>query len=118
MKEVTMRKSELAVIVSGNREEHRGKFEEALEGYRREAIRQLEEHIERIRDGEVKEVYVHLPAPQDHTGDYDRVLGMLSHEIAESVVLDSASYERYVMDRWSWTGAFEETYQTYSTVAE
>jgi len=114
MNEVKMRKSELASIVQENRDEHRRKFEEALEGYRKEAVRQLEEHIDRIKQGRVSEVRVVLPAPSDHTEDYDRVLGMLSHEVEETVVLDDLGYQQYVMDHWSWTGRFEETYMTYS----
>ena len=116
MNKVTMQKAELAAIVQRNRGEHRSKFEEALEGYKLEAIDELEAHIARIRSGSVKEVLVHLPAPQDHSGDYDRVLGMLSHEVEDVVTLDASSYERYVMDKWPWTNAFEETYHTYSSV--
>jgi hypothetical protein len=117
MRDITVEKHELVAKVKENREAHRAIFLEAVEGYRAEAVRQLEAHIERIKDGHLPEVRVVLPAPSDHTADYDRVLAMLDWETAATIKIAEEDFAAYVMDDWHWKRQFLTTNSAYSAGA-
>jgi hypothetical protein len=102
MREVTVNKSELREKLVKNREQHREIFEEALAGFQREAIRLLEEQLERARHGVKRTISVRLLCPEDHTADYDRVLAMLDMEVGDEVVLTEQEFAQFVQDDWSW----------------
>lgn len=117
MKTVIVKTDELINIVRENRDNHRSLFEEALEGYRKQAEDILKDHIERIRRGKVSEVRVYMPAPQDHTKDYDRVIKMLEMTLQAdqfTVELDQSTFSQYVQDDWSWKDEFVSSYNAYS----
>ena len=117
MREVTVDKAQLIGKVQNNRDDHRKIFEEAVEGYKKEGVRLLEEHIERIKKGKLERVYVSLPEPEDHTSDYDRVLKMLEMHTGHEVTIDEDSFASYVMDDWSWKRQFLQTNSAYSVTA-
>lgn len=117
MRDITVEKDVLIEKVLENRTAHRAIFLEAVEGYRVEAVRQLEAHIERITNGDLVEVYVRLPAPSDHTSDYDRVLAMLDMHVGGMVTVDEESFSAYVMDDWHWKRQFLTTNSAYSAGA-
>lgn len=117
MKTVTVDKSQLTGMITNNRAAHRKIFEEAVEGYKKEGIRLLEEHVERIKKGDLVEVYVRLPRPEDHTADYDRVLKMLEMHTEIHVEIDQESFASYVMDDWTWKRQFLATNSAYSGTA-
>ena len=117
MKTVTVEKSELIKRVEKNRHDHRKIFEEAVEGYKKEAVKLLERHIKKILGGGLERVYISLPEPEDHTADYDRVLEMLKMHIDEAVDIDEESFASYVMDDWSWKRQFLQTNAAYSATA-
>jgi hypothetical protein len=102
MREVTVDKSELRETLVQNRQQHRGIFEEALAGFQKEAIRLLEEQLERARRGLKRTVYVRLDCPEDHTADYDRVISMLDMEVSDKVVLTEQEFAQFVQDDWAW----------------
>lgn len=117
MRDITVEKHDLVTKVKENREAHRAIFLEAVEGYRKEAVRQLEAHIDRIRNGDLPEVRVVLPAPSDHTADYDRVLAMLGWETAATIKIGEDDFASYVMDDWHWKRQFLTTNSAYSSGA-
>jgi len=117
MRAVTVEKSQLVGIITNNRAAHRQIFEEAVEGYKKEGIRLLEEHAERIKKGNLVEVYVRLPRPEDHTTDYDRVLKMLEMHSFQEIEIDQESFASYVMDDWTWKRQFLATNSAYSGTA-
>lgn len=100
-----------------NRLTHRNIFLEAVEGYKVEAVKQLEDFIARIKSGSLKHVYVSLPTPEDHTGDYDRIIGLLGLSEEETVPLDDSSYASYYMDDWTWKRQFLTSNSLYSVTA-
>ena len=118
MDDITVDKGALLAILRENREHHRAIFEEALEGYRTRAVKELEAHVERIKIGKVERVSVNLPVPEDHTRDYDRVIRMLEMHLADQVVLDEHTFQNYVEDDWSWTRQFLMSSSPYSQRAE
>ena len=99
-----------------NRDKHRAVFEEAMEGYRTQAIKILEEHIERIKANKPEQVRITLPMPEDHTDDYDRVIQMIEWSLDAEVWLDGHEFDQYVRDEWGWKAAFLATASTYTEV--
>ena len=114
---VTVPKDDLISKVTENRTKHKAIFDEAVEGYKKEGIKQLEAHIERIKSGKLMSVSVHLPQPVNHTRDYDRVLSMLSMEVNPTVTVDEETFASYVMDDWAWKRQFLTTNSAYSMSA-
>ena len=103
MRAVTVNRTELMTVLRRNRDNHRAVFEKAQEGYRARVIEELDKMIAAARRGDKVRVYVGLDAPEDHTDDYDRVLGMLEMSVDETVEVDAASFEAYVRDKWNWS---------------
>ncbi len=113
MKNVTVDKADLLKKVCANRDGHRDQFLRALEGYRKAVIRVLEEHIALARSRGPINVRVELPEPQDHSSDYDRVIGMLEMSTDNEIELSEADFERYVRDEWEWSKFVQETSSRY-----
>ena len=110
-------KQELVEIVQKNRDQHRAIFEEAVEGYRKQAVEQLEAHIVRIKRGELMHVAVSLYRPEDHTRDYDRLLKMLHMTRQAEIELSEGQFAEYVLDDWSWKRQFLTSNRMYSPLA-
>lgn len=107
VKEMTFKVEDLRAIVQKNRDEHCKIFEEALDGYRKTAISELETMLERAKKGKrVVEVRVHLPMPCDHTREYDAVIKMLELTADATVLLDQQEFTQYVMEDWDWMRDF------------
>ena len=100
-----------------NMEKHRAIFEEAVEGYRAEALRLLEEQIERIKKGRLVPVQIMLPLPVDHTKDYERVIQMMTICQDEEIELTEEDFAAYVMDDWRWKQEFLVSNSRYSQTA-
>lgn len=117
MKDIKVTKAALIEKIQSNRDAHRAIFLEAVDGYRVMAEKILEQHLAEIRSGKMKVVFVTLPAPDDHTRDYDRVLAMLDMSVEEEITLSQADFAQYVQDDWSWKRAFLTSNSTYSATA-
>ena len=117
MKDITMKKSVLLEKLRENQKAHKAIFDEAVDGYKKQALALLEQHLRRIRDGKMIEVSVHLPVPENHTRDYDRVIAMMELDIAETVALSEGDFAQYVLDDWKWKRQFLESNKAYSLTA-
>jgi hypothetical protein len=111
---VLLNKTELLEKVAVNYTKHRAKFEEAMAGYKTKAIKLLEEHIQRIKDNAPEKVSVQLPMPQDHSADYERIIGMLEWSKDEELELSKEEFATYVLDQWGWQEGFAQTHAMYS----
>lgn len=114
MDSVTVNKEDLLATLKANRESHIGKFEEVLTAYRNEAVRLLEEHIERIRSGAVEKVAVMLPEPKNYESEYDRAIAMVEWEQKPTIELDENTFGQWVLDEWSWKTSFTQTSLMYT----
>lgn len=114
----TVTKSWLLNVVSENLKNHDKIFEEALEGYKKQCISQLEAYLERIKRGDVIQVYVSMPQPVNQRKAYERVLDMIANNQDNNIILDEADYAAYVLDEWSWKDAFIHTNSSYSVTAK
>ena len=115
MTEVRLAKRAVINQLLENRKVHRQKFEEAMDGYRDEAVRVLEKHIENIKNNEPQQVYLNLPLPEDHSEDYDRAIQMLEWSLDDEVILNQREYSTYIMDDWGWKQDFDSTWAMYSS---
>lgn len=101
---VNVKKDELIAVLKVNRDKHHAVFLAAVEGYRQEAYRILNGYIKMIEEGRtpVISVGVLLSRPEDHTKDYEHVIGMLEMHQGDEFRLDYQTYRNYVGDDWSW----------------
>ena len=102
MDEVTVRKDELLETVRANRDTHRGVFEAALEGWKSEALRTLNNKVPDLEAGRLPALQWMVQAPEDHTRDYDKVIKMLEMSVDDEITLSQAEFTMYVMDQWAW----------------
>lgn len=117
MDNVTVNKDELLAILKTNRDQHQTIFQQALTGYKAEAVRQLKRHLAEVESGRVKAVNVMLPVPENHTKDYDRAIRMVEMSVDTQLEIDEASFGQYVMDDWRWKRQFLTSSSAYSTAA-
>lgn len=117
MNKVTVSKAELRAAVEGNLRRHLELFEEAIEGYRRQQLDQLERDIATLRAGKALRGY-YLPIPEDHTRDYERILKMLTMHVPEAIEVSQDDFAKYVMDDWEWRRQFLGTSANYSAKAK
>lgn len=113
MNQVTVNRLELLEKISANRDAHRGVFEEAIEGYRKAAIEELERSLHDAKKGKKVCRYLALVEPEDHTSEYETVIDMLKYSVDENVTLDARSYARYALDKWEWKAQFAGTVNSY-----
>jgi hypothetical protein len=114
MYEVKVKKDRLMLILHRNREKHRSVFEKTIAKYREELIRHLDFALESARNGKKIITNVKLIQPQDHTDDYDRVIGMLDMSVDDEIVIDGTQYQQFILDQWEWSKQFSSTSASYS----
>jgi hypothetical protein len=104
-------------ILRKNKQEHKEIFLEALEGYRKQVVKLLEERLERVKNGKNFDLYFHLTQPVDQTKDYERAIGMLEMSLGDDVELSEMDYQQYVLDDWNWKTNFLTSNAFYSQKA-
>lgn len=102
MHQVKVLRHWLLKVVTENQKKHKDAYAEAFEGYRKECIRVLEENLLSLRKGEHRAVLLLESAPEDHSKEYKRVIGMLTASVDEEVVLSQHEFAQYVEDDWGW----------------
>lgn len=93
---------ELIQIITNNRGNHRLFYEEAFAGFKSLAEKELSRHLEAIRHGKPRSIFVNVSEPEDHTRDYDRLLKMLTLTSDSHIELTENQFAQYVMDDWKW----------------
>ena len=93
-----IKKEELLTTLKANRATHRKIFEEALEGYRKEVISQLEQRLTDAKKNKRVDLVVRLVQPVDQTGEYDRAIRLLEMTINKEVELSENEFDQLVMD--------------------
>ena len=120
MNQVKLKKNELIEIVSKNRETHILEVKEALDNYKAILTERLEDMLTNLDEGKyvsLKELE-DLAEPVQHTKYYYRVLKMLEMSVDDHVILTSTEFQNYVQDIWSWTGNYQFTNSSYSTIVK
>lgn len=115
--EIKVNKTELLGILHENRKQHRAVFEEAMTGYRKAAIAELDIMIQDARDGRKIRRHISLVEPTDQTADYDRIIRMLELHTSVEIELEENEFSMYVLDQWHWRGQFAASNSVYATSA-
>ena len=110
-------REKIVTMMKENRGKHAAIFEEAVAGYKKKAIAELEETLTEARKGRI-ELNIHLMPPVSHIRDYDRVIMMLELQLDNEVDLTEREFQAYVMDDWDWKRAFLTSNSYYSASAE
>lgn len=106
MNEVKVGRIELVAKLEDNRAKHREIFLDAQEGYREQAIIELDSMLAEAKAGKKIRRAVLLTEPMDQTSDYDRAIAMLKMSVDEHISLSESDFACYVMDEWSWKRQF------------
>lgn len=117
MRPVNVNRQQILDTLKANRAAHRTIFEEAIEGYRAEVIKQLEAHIDEVKSGKPKRTYISIPMPEDHTSDYDDAIGLLELTPDDKIELDMETYKAFYQDNWGWKMQFLMSNSGYSRTA-
>lgn len=117
MRPVRVNKRAVVLALMENRKTHRQIFEEALEGYKKEVIEQLEKHLGEVKSGKPKRTYISIPFPEDHTGDYDDAIEMLEMSVDDVIELDAETFKAFYKDDWGWKNQFLMSNSGYSRTA-
>jgi hypothetical protein len=107
-------KTDLLAVLKENRRKHRTVFLAALDGYRKEAVRQLNAKVKALSEGRAPAIHIMLDRPEDHTRDYDRVIGMLEMDKSPTFRLDQMTYGQYVTDDWTWKRQWAKMSSSYA----
>ena len=101
MEKVRIKRDTLIEALRTGREEHARDFKEAVEGFREEAGRAIEEAKQKL-DSNDEDLSVHLAYPSNHDNDYAVKIAML--ELSEDTVIEvtQAEFRAYVLNDWTW----------------
>jgi hypothetical protein len=110
---IVVKKEDLVTALTKNRDGHRAQYEEAHSGYRKALLETVAKMYDDAKKGLEVAHMIHLEIPEDHTKDYDRVIGMMRMSIDETVLITQSEYSQYVMDDWGWKERFTGTSNAY-----
>lgn len=116
--EVTITKAKLLKILKENRKKHKKVYDEAVMGYAASCEARLREEIVRLkRSAKPKAITISMPAPVDHTKDYDRLIKMFELASETKFELNEQQVANFIMDEWDWTDRFLMSNAPYSHTA-
>ena len=118
MENVRVRRMALLEKVKENRDAHQALYTRAMEGYRKLAIKDLEQMIANAREGKDFDRGLDMREPEDHTKEYDRVIAMLAMSQDDVIELGECDFARYVLDDWSWKELFVRSTNAYMVGAK
>lgn len=115
----TVDRIKLITTLKTNRDQHHAVWLEAVEGYHAKAKENLESLITSLKGAHKKPVPVnlHLTVPEDHTKDYDKVIGLLEMSTEDTIRLSDQDYEWFVLDDWGWKNSWMYANAGYSATA-
>lgn len=124
MRQVKVKTDELLRQVRVNLVAHQSKYEEAVKGYKDQAIatindcmKELRKRVEKLKGGEkvnLTMIHFDLQVPENHERDYNRVIRMLEMSVDEEVTLEAREFDQFVNDQWEWKREWENVTSSYS----
>lgn len=104
-------------ILIENRKKHETIYKEAVEGYQKALVTDLETKLEKARAGEPVEHYINIVQPVNHLKDYDRAIQMFTFTTDTNIALTEVEFAQYIQDDWQWKGQFLVANSVYSASA-
>lgn len=117
MKEVKVKRANLAQILQDNLKAHQKIFDEALATYKTRVIQVLERHLEDAREGRRMPESIYIAQPVNQSHEYKRAIRMMELSVEDEIVLTQIEFDQYVMDRWHWKQDFLVKNSAYSITA-
>lgn len=106
----------LIEVLKKNREKHVKEYNDAVEGWKLEALKVLKKKSQAIKKGEeFSNLNFGLNKPVSHEKEYDRVIEMMEFTKDTELELDSQAFNQYVRDEWAWTQEFKTMSANYSS---
>ena len=99
---ITVDKDELLIKLRENRATHGAAYEKAKAGYIKVTMKQIEEYLTRLADGNLLERAFIPSPPEDHTSDYDDAVAMMTWSTDAEIELTQGQFKQYVQDDWGW----------------
>lgn len=99
---VKVKRTELLSKIKANRKTHRDLFLKAQVGYRKDVIDELDKMLSDARSGKNMRTSINIPAPEDHSEDYDCIISMLEMSTEKIITISAGEFQMYVMDNWGW----------------
>lgn len=96
-RKITVNKKQLIDKIKENKKNHIEEYKKAVEAYKTEALRQLNELTQKVTDGELG-VKLDLITPVDNSENYDKILEMFEWEVEDQVELEQDEFIEYVQD--------------------
>lgn len=95
-------KDQLLEALRENREKHGAAFAKAKAGYIKVTTKQVKEYLTRLANGELLERAFIPQPPENHTGDYDDAIDMMTWSTDDKIELAQGQFRQYVKDDWGW----------------
>ena len=113
---VKVNKETLLAALRENLKEHIAEFEEAMEGFKAQRIKDLQKYLREAKkeEGNVPN-HISFSEPESHEDDYTTVISMLEMSVDEEVHVTMHEFQKYVEDNWSWKKTFEVTNALYKS---
>lgn len=114
MFQTQVNRRELVEVLRSNRDKHRGIYKEALVAYKAAVIAETTRQLDEFSAGKIVRIAINLPVPEDHTEDYDAVIGLMELSAEETVTLNTDDYACYYLDQWQWRRAWLANTSSYT----
>jgi hypothetical protein len=111
---ITAKTSDVLAALKSNRDRHAKIVAEARVGFAQKAKALLEEALKGVARHNEHGLSLHLPAPVDHTRDYEVAIQMLEMHQSEVILMTQDQVKKYILDRWEWESVFMATNSTYA----
>lgn len=113
----TMDKQKLLAILRTNRETHLSDFEQAWKGFIVTVIEDTEKLLQTAKEGGSPpndRWQLSWSKPESHVSDYDRAIGMVEHNVSDTLDLGDQDFSQFVLDEWQWKMHFAATTEMYA----
>src|SRR5690349_8698815 len=94
---ILVSKRDLLAKIAENKKNHQKEYAEAVEAYKIEAKKQLDEQQARLAAGELS-LKLNLTVPIDNSEEYDKISKTFEWEIKDQVELSQGEFNEYVLD--------------------
>jgi hypothetical protein len=119
MRDVKINKDELLTIVRSNKEKHIKEYTEAVEDYKKAAVKLAQENLSLAESGDVFKISKIKAMPQPPTSyedSYTRAIRMLELSVDSVIEIEEQIFNQLVLDEWQWKHNFAVTSALYKTI--
>ena len=103
MKQITVKKEILMAKLQENLKKHVEDYKEAMNGYKEQALKVLNEQLECIKNGELLDIgKLNFQTPRSYEKEYKKAIGMLEMSEETIITITAEEYDSYILDEWSW----------------